>query len=29
LTLKALVEKGFDDGLLRERMAHSANRMMD
>jgi transposase-like protein len=29
LTLKALVEKGSDDDLLREMMAYVANRMMD
>jgi hypothetical protein len=27
--LKALVEKGSDDDLLREMMAYVANRMMD
>src|SRR5262245_18118525 len=29
MTLKALVEKGSDDDLLREMMAHVASRMMD
>jgi transposase-like protein len=29
MTLKALVEKGSDDDLLREMMAYVANRMMD
>ena len=29
MTLKALIEKGSDDDLLREMMAYVANRMMD
>ena len=29
MTLKALVEKGSDEDLLREMMAYVANRMMD
>jgi hypothetical protein len=29
MTLKALVEKGSDDDLLREMMSYVANRMMD